>query len=516
MMLFYANATGYTCPFRVGDELSFDLAKAKRGAKLSASAAIPLWAEDFSDVLPDMPEIELELEYSMERIPNSFMTLAEIYLGTKATESARIIFMDRPLSGTYSTLARDARLLMKKGSSNLGKLSEAESGDTMMDLSLLTRLGAPFMAIPTRKRYTPHRILGELMKEDLAEDELMQRLSLDERQLSSALKRLKKYDESYNGELFDDSGPGRLKLKARVAGYWKRCVELAMAYTERVYGRGESPLNVGDDQWLTILDVNTIALILLIRLCELCAEKRILLVGLTKDTTATDIHRAVLPFAVRRGVVHPKAAAPGLKNDKAFLSVLSAMNRELEIPWRTAGYDYAFSTMIATPGGEEFKPARKVVAREELFVRSFFQSRSLGSSGKIRSQVFLFDRAFDPKRDAGDVDAVEVREFSGPTIVTPYFEGGQTSAMSNMILHILAMSDNPEVYEAFGHNQLLYLADKAVKAEIRLMRSSLRGVADLRLGSISKREQVYGITTSYREQRAGTEASRMKEASRVD
>jgi len=264
MMLFYANATGYTCPFRVGDELSFDLAKAKRGAKLSASAAIPLWAEDFSDVLPDMPEIELELEYSMERIPNSFMTLAEIYLGTKATESARIIFMDRPLSGTYSTLARDARLLMKKGSSNLGKLSEAESGDTMMDLSLLTRLGAPFMAIPTRKRYTPHRILGELMKEDLAEDELMQRLSLDERQLSSALKRLKKYDESYNGELFDDSGPGRLKLKARVAGYWKRCVELAMAYTERVYGRGESPLNVGDDQWLTILDVNTIALILLI------------------------------------------------------------------------------------------------------------------------------------------------------------------------------------------------------------------------------------------------------------
>ena len=54
--------------------------------RLSASAAIPLWAEDFSDVLPDMPEIELELEYSMERIPNAFMTLAEIYLATRATE----------------------------------------------------------------------------------------------------------------------------------------------------------------------------------------------------------------------------------------------------------------------------------------------------------------------------------------------------------------------------------------------------------------------------------------------
>ena len=75
--------------------------------------------------------------------------------------------------------------------------------------------------------------------------------------------------------------------------------------------------------------------------------------------------------------------------------------------------------------------------------------------------------------------------------------------VSNLILRILALTDNPEVYEAFGHNQLLYLADKAVKAEIRLMRSSLRGVADLRLGSMSKREQVYGIMTPYREQRAG-------------
>ncbi|MDA4136061.1 MAG: hypothetical protein OK449_03530 [Thaumarchaeota archaeon] len=516
MMLFYANATGYTCPFRVGDRITFDLAKAKRGVRLSATAAIPLWAEDFSDVLPDMPEIELELEYSMERIPNAFMTLAEIYLATRAVESARIIFMDRPLSGTYSTLARDARLLMRKGFTNLGKLTRSPGQNTIMDLSLATTLGAPFMTIPSRKKYTTHRILRELMKEDLTGEELMSRLSISERQLSSATKRLKKYDEGYKGELFEEVGPGRLKLREGASGYWKRSVELATRYTDRVYEAGESPLNVGDDEWLTILDVNTIALVLLIRLCELSVDKKVLLIGLAKDTTATDIHRAVLPFAVKNEMVRLRAPPPSLKNDKAFLSILSAMNRGLEIPWRTAGYDSAFSTMVATPSGDEFKPARKVVSREELFVRGFFQSRSLGSSGKIRSQVFLFDRAFDSQLDSGDVGAVEVKEISGPTMVTPYFEGKETSAMSNLILRILAITDNPEVYEAFGHNQLLYLADKAVKAEIRLMRSSLRGVADLRLGSISKREQVYGIMTPYREQRAGTEASRMREASRVE
>jgi len=516
MMLFYANATGYTCPFRVGDRITFDLAKAARGARLSATAAIPLWAEDFSDVLPDMPEIELELEYSMERIPNTFMTLAEIYLGTKAIESARIIFMDRPLSGTYSTLARDARLLMKKGSTNLAKLPGLQGRNTMMDLSLATTLGAPYMATPTRKKFVPHRILRELMSGELTGDELMRRLSLNERQLSGAIKRLKKYDQTYNGELFDEVGPLRLRLREGVAGYWNRSVELARNYTERVYEKGESPLNVGDEEWLTILDVNTVALVLLLWLCELSVQKKVLVIGIAKDTTATDIHRAVLPFAVKKEIVRPRAPPPGLKNDRAFLSILSAMNRELEIPWRTSGYDSAFSTMIASSGGEEFRPARKVVSREELFVRGFFQSRTLGNSGKVRSQVFLFDRAFNPQLDSGDVNTIEVKEISGPTTVTPYFEGKEASPMSNLILRILAITDNPEVYEAFGHNQLLYLADKAVKAEIRLMRSSLRGVADLRLGSISKREQVYGIMTPYREQRAGSEASRMREATRVD
>jgi hypothetical protein len=516
MMLFYANATGYSCPFRVDEELSFDMKRAARASRLSATAAIPLWAEDFSDVLPDMPEIELELEYSMERIPNSFMTLAEVYLAIRAAEAARIIFMDRPLSGTYSTLARDSRLLMKKGTTNLSKLPGVDSRNTLMDLSLATTMGAPFMTTPVRKKFVAQRVLKELMKGDLSGDEVKRRLSLDDSQFSRALKRLKNYNEVYHGDLFEELGPHRLKLMEGVSEYWTRAVALADRYTNRVYVDGQSPLNVGDDEWLTILDVSAISLVLLIRLCELATKKRILLIGIAKDTTASDIHRAMLPFAVKKGAVNLTSPPPGLKNDRAFLSILSAMNKGLAIPWRTRGYDAAFSTMIARTGDDEFRPARKVVSREELFVRGFFQSRMLGNSGRIRSQVFFFDRPFNPELDSSGIDSLEVNEIGGRTQVTPYFEGSGNSAISNLILRVLSLSDNPEVYEAFGHNQLLYLADKAVKAEIRLMRSSLRGVADLRLGSISKREQVYGIMTPYRDQRAGAEASRMREASRSD
>jgi hypothetical protein len=179
-----------------------------------------------------------------------------------------------------------------------------------------------------------------------------------------------------------------------------------------------------------------------------------------------------------------------------------------------SGYDSAFATIFAPQGEGRFTPARKVVSREQLFVRGYFQSGSLGSRGKIRSPVFFFDRVIDPASDSGSLDTLEVEESGRATVITPYYEGAELCQSSNLVLNILSLTDNPEVYEAFGHNQLLYLADKAVKSEIRLMRSSLRGVADLRLGAISKREQVYGIMTPYRDQRSEAEASRMKEASR--
>ena len=41
MMLFYSNATAYSCPVHVGNTLEFALDSAKRDLRLNASAAIP-------------------------------------------------------------------------------------------------------------------------------------------------------------------------------------------------------------------------------------------------------------------------------------------------------------------------------------------------------------------------------------------------------------------------------------------------------------------------------------------
>ena len=120
--------------------------------------------------------------------------------------------------------------------------------------------------------------------------------------------------------------------------------------------------------------------------------------------------------------------------------------------------------------------------------------------------VYLED---DPAFDAGASTEIEYVERGSLQKMKPYLEGKELNELDNAILYVLARSDNPEVFEAFGHNQLLYLADKAVKAEVRMLRSSLRGVADLRVGGVSRRRKIFGLATPYRQQRAEAEHARI-------
>ena len=508
MILFYANATAYSCPFTVGEHMVFDLASAHRETKLAASAAVPLWAEDLSSVIMSEPEIDIDLEHSMERIPNSFMTLGELFLVYLSCEKSKLVFLDRPLSGTYSTLARDARLMLRRKDNKLGKWS-ADHPLSFLDAYLAVYLGSPSMRIPTRPRYIPFAILRQLMEAPRSVAELSARLGTSESETRRGVARLTKLDGKWDGAILADSSESHLQIRDELAGYWDRASSLSLQYASDVFSRTRHPLALKGDEYLTILDVNTVAFFLLEGVLEKAGERGCLLIGIAKDTTATDVARSVLPFASTGGFVKLSSPAPMLKNDRAFLAILSAENQDILTPWRTMGYDAAFSTIVDLD--HEFRSARKIVSREQLFVRSYFQLRTLRSDNTVRSQVFLFDRAFDPKHDTPAVRRFSVRENSGPTRIDGYFEGNDMSQVSNLALLILSMNDNPEVFEAFGHNQLLYLADKAVKAEVRMLRSSLRGVADLRVGGVTSRRKIFGLVTPYRQQRAEAEHARTRQ-----
>lgn len=520
MLLFYVCATAFRCPVLVGDEITFELAKVERDSRLSVSAAVPLWLEDLSDVatLSQAAETDFDLERSVERIPYALMTLGELSLALNSLDSDRVkvIFLDRPISGTFGPSSRDLRILLRSGESSLTSFKTRYGDLTMLDLSVASVLGPGDLYVPSRGPYLVYAGIQKLLeKGELSRSELARELGLSDEEVDKLVKRLNRLNHAYGGKLLEKTDLISLKVNDDLRHYWDRVYDVCKQVSERVFKGKEHPLQLQENRWLTVLDINAVNVFLLYELLKESVTRRVLVVGVTKDTTATDFTRSVLPLAVRDGLLKPKSSLPSLKNDRAFLTIMAAVNGEaIPTPWRTLSYDSCFTTLTENKEDDNipFKAARKVIAREHLFVKAYFQLRRFETDPYTRSPVFAYDRFYNHTYDAPCIKPLKALERRKAVEIKPYYEGQTLNPLDNLILYLLTQSDNPEVLEAYGHNQLLYLADKAVKAEVKAMKGLLRGVADLQLGTLARRERIFSISRRFRDLRSESEMARSRAA----
>jgi hypothetical protein len=121
-------------------------------------------------------------------------------------------------------------------------------------------------------------------------------LRVTEGEVRKALSRIREVEKNHGGRIITDVGSGKLVLEHGVADYWKRIEKLAFAYAKDAFSAKRHPLSLGGEEYLTIVDVNTVTLFLLEILLQRARETGTLVIGIAKDTTATDISRAVLPY----------------------------------------------------------------------------------------------------------------------------------------------------------------------------------------------------------------------------
>jgi hypothetical protein len=524
MLLFYVCATGFRCSFSVGKEVNFSLNKVVRDKRLAASASVPLWTEDlFNVAADDSGSTEYDLARSAERIPYALMAMAELSLALKAVEDGevRLLFLDRPIYGTFAPLAGDLRLLLARKSSVLFGRETAYGPLTYLDLSLAWVLGSGKKWVSERNRYMPFVAVQRLLQsKNVPAQELFRSLGVSDKAGKRLLKRLLQLHESSGKCLFaedvnlDEEDPV-LTLNESVKDYWLRVKEASLSIVDMVFSSSEHPLMANEgESWLTVLDLNAVNLMLVHMLREKAFERRVLVVGIAKDTSASDYIRAVIPYAKMEGIIPKEEKLPSLRHDRAFLTILSSTNPELfKVPWRTMSYDSCFTTMIEGDENTPFRAARKVVSMERQFVKGYFQLREFQSDKEVRSPTFLYDRFYDSTFDDAFTVEAEALERGRKTLIRPYWEGKDENPLDTLVLCLLSKCDNPEVVEAIGHNQLLYLADKAVKNEVKMMKGMLRGVADLELGSLSRRQKIFTIARRFRDIRRETEGAREKAVS---
>jgi hypothetical protein len=518
MLLFYVAAGGYQCGFSIdGDQIKFDLLNAKRTEELFASAAVPLWEEDLLNLVPSNEQIENDIDFrrTMEKIPFALMTMAELYLAWKIVSGSdvRILFLDRPFSGTYPSLYRDTAFMLMRKNIVLEGLTTKDGTVERLDFDVAHVIGSGLSYVPPRGMYLAYSVLHFLMRHQGAtRQELAHGLGLSDAALDAALKRLRMLNKKTGGQVIASDDMERIELSGRVFSSWRRVKSLSVELANRIFDPSQvldHPLLLDNGHWLSVTELNALNLFLVEALVEECFKRNVLVIGLAKDTTATDFTRAALPTGL--AMTNGNANLPGLKSDKALLTILSTTNApSLPTPWRTFAYDGCMATLIATPNStEKFRAARHTITREKLFIRCYFQLRSFQHDPDIRAPVFLYDRLYQPTLDDSFVHDFKAIERNKPTMLQLFIEGKEPrSRTDDLVLRVLTACDNPEVLEAYGHNQLLYLADKLVKGEVQLMKGLLRGVVDLELTPLARKEKVFSIARRFRDLRAESESAR--------
>jgi len=516
----------------------------KRTLRQSAgiSSVVPIYVNEIPDIDQTFFEGEQPEEVKPLRdeaiinnasIANWIMTFAEYYLAYKLAtdpeQNVRIILLDRSLSIERASLLYDTskRKLWKAKSSIIGYKIDGEPIDKN-DLTIARQyvrnqaLGLP----PPRGDYLQYAIIHLLkQKGSLTERQIFTEFEIaDEKRakrVNRYLKRLVKDD------ILNEKNE-TYALNDKYTTTWERIKKLVTNLGDRFFFTKKHEIKTanlmkvlrdGVEQWLTTLDIAFLTLFTLHMLMEECWKKRILLIGMTKDTAARDFKRQLIPIIQNEGLlqkaISPKEFEKLPNTDRMILQSVSILNPEKIIPpWSLIEYDSAFRTMVLdmqNRRGYVSGAIKNRVSLEKTFLKTYVQLSQAKTDPMLRSNVLLIDRLVYPEYDFRPENVVEFwNEFGGakePVEVILFIDNKVPNKLQNLTMTVLVAMAPSSIPEAFGHNKPLFVADKIAKWNYNQFKRVVDTTANWILNNHKLRRFIFYMST-FRERRATIEAAR--------
>jgi hypothetical protein len=467
-------------------------------------------------------------------IANWIMTFAEYYLAYKLASDpnagARIILLDRTLSAERASLLYDTskRELWAAKAALVGYPVDDQPID-VNDLSLgrhyivNAALGLP----PARADYLRYALISQLQRQGpLPFKQILKELAIaDDKRAARAERYLK---SSVNEGMLTQHGD-TYAVNSKYAATWTRLRKLVDLMGDRFFG-APSPDTVatsnlmkirkdGTEQWLTTLDIAFLTLFTLHLLIDECWTRRILLLGMTKDTAARDFKRQLIPILRNEGLLKhpvPPAAFEQLPNtDRMILQSTSLLNPDqVKVPWALTEYDSAFKTMIPDPQhrqGYVLGARRNRISLEKTFLKTYVQLSQATSDPLLRSNVLLIDRLAHPGYDDTDERVIRLRNEFGattePVEALLYRDNTVENPLQNLVMTLLVAMAPSSIPEAFGHNKPLFIADKIAKHHYAQFKRVADSTATWILNNPKLRRFIFYMST-FRERRSTIEATR--------
>ncbi|MBO3803632.1 MAG: DNA double-strand break repair nuclease NurA [Candidatus Brockarchaeota archaeon] len=529
-----AYASTGVVEFRRGypPEVYYDSEFTKRGR--GVSSCVPIYVDQVAEVdqavmkLAESGKVTLALPLTEQAVVDNssiagwIMTFSELYLAYRMVvdEGAKIVLLDRSLSNTQTSLIYDT--------SRRGRW-ESECAICGLEVD-----GVPIdknemaygryhyvnreLKIPSARgdsiRYSIVYLLQEKGR-PMSPEEVCSALGADG---PDRRERVRKFLDKAVIDGYARVQDGKYAADPRYEKSWERLRKLVDAIGSQLFGAGRgNPMRLKKGEgsrWLTTRDMAFLALYCLYMLVEECWKRNVLLVGITKDTTARDFVSHLVPVCANEGIwkVDERKLRDIPTTDRMFLQSISMNNfEEVPVPWSLIEYDASFQTIV--PDFKKRKGfvsgARKNrISAERLFVKTYVQLDQSKRDPKFRSNVLFIDRLAYPGFD--DSRIVLKHEYGGavePVEVVFHEDKDSRNELQNLVVTILGSMGGGSIPEAFGHNRALFVADKVAKAQ----RASVAGMLDATghwLMNSSKLRRFCFYMNTFRERRAEVERAR--------
>jgi len=506
------------------------------------SSVVPIYINEVPDIDQTFFEVEQPEEVKPLRdesiignatIANWIMTFAEYYLAYKLAtdpeQNVRIILLDRSLSIERASLLYDTskRKLWKAKSSIMGYEIDGEPIDTN-DLTIARQyicnqaLGLP----PPRGDYFQYSIIHLLRRRGvLTEKQILTEFEITD---EDRAKRVKRYLKRLVRDDVLSEKNETYTLNAKYATTWERIKKLVTSLGDRFFFTRKHEtktanvmkiLKGGKEHWLTTLDIAFLTLFTLHMLMEECWKKRILLVGMTKDTAARDFKRQLIPIMQNEGLLKRAISQEEFEKlpntDRMILQSVSILNSEKIIPpWSLIEYDSSFRTMVLDKQnrrGYVSGAIKNRIGLEKTFLKTYVQLSQAKTNPMLRSNVLLTDRLVYPEHDYKPENVVEFwNEFGGakePVQVILFIDRNVPNKLQNLTMTVLAAMAPSSIPEAFGHNKPLFIADKIAKWNYSQFKRIVDTTANWIVNNHKLRRFIFYMGT-FRERRSTIEAAR--------
>lgn len=543
VLVFYAGAFGYIGQLEFSDSnkgCTFSEPVEVEG-NVSISTAISVHEQDTSNIAGKVTEGGIEVD--TERIPAGLMHLAEYYMAVKAVNEEgsdiKVVILDGTLAGDVAHLSWSVNEMLDAKSCVLLGMKTDYGPITALDLEL-TRMLHPNKALQVpapRSHLIKYAAISELLgrSDAISFEDLLAAMGADKKRIDKLKGDLTRLDKRYS--LFDRTDgktASSCSLKPEVKKYWERVFSTSMQICDHVFNapEGRHPLIIGKDEedeeknarWVTADDLDYLTLVMIYALLRAAWEKNVLVIGISKDVSAREMVKAVIPTLQAAGKIKLAKDLPNFNSDKMLLQTASVINgADIRTPWRTFEFDTCFRTIAPTsPSSEAASPPtpnekgqaavagpfQNVISAERMFVKSYIQLWGSDSNPAARSHVFSYDRPCYPKYDLpGDLKLLHkdgpVTEEIRPIVHFQRDDNG----IPELVMDILCSMCSEVIPECLGHNYSLFLADKKAKSILDGAKKAYLSTVSFEIANSGFDQQVL-FEARFREYRSSTESKR--------